>query len=55
MTSWSQIGYMILDVGGFGLFIMEGYPLVPNDYMAAYHKCVGSHRFALIAVVGALT
>lgn len=36
----AQIGYIILVVGGFGLFIMKAYPLIPNQYMAGYHKCV---------------
>ena len=32
---------MILVVGGFGLFIMEGYPHLPNKYMAGYHRIIG--------------
>lgn len=33
-----QIGYCILTFGGFIVFIVLGYPRIPNAYMAAWHK-----------------
>lgn len=38
LDTHTQIGYVVLVVGGFGLFILEAYPLIPNNYMAGYHK-----------------
>lgn len=37
-----QILYLVLVVGGFGLFIVEGYPFLPNQYMAGYHRITGT-------------
>ncbi len=35
-----QIMYIVLVFGGYGLFVMDAYPRIPNMYMASYHKYV---------------
>jgi hypothetical protein len=30
--------YLVLVVGGFVIFVKDAYPLIPNPYMAGYHK-----------------
>jgi hypothetical protein len=32
--------YIVLVFGGYGLFVVDAYPRIPNLYMASYHKCV---------------
>ena len=32
--------YIVLVFGGYGLFVMDAYPRIPNMYMASYHKYV---------------
>lgn len=36
-----QILYLVLVIGGFGLFITKGYPHLPNPYMAGWHRYTG--------------
>jgi len=36
-----QIGYFVLILGGFGVFLWKGYPRFPNDYIDAWQKPVG--------------
>jgi len=36
-----QILYLVLVVGGFGLFITKGYPLIPNPYFGGWHRYTG--------------
>lgn len=40
-VSAAQIGYFILILGGFGVFLWKAYPRIPNDYIAAWHKPIG--------------
>jgi hypothetical protein len=49
-----QIAYVVLVFGGYGLFVLHGYPHLPNRYMAAYHKWVGAALFAACVVTFAL-
>ncbi len=47
--------YIVLVVGGYGLFVMDAYPRIPNAYMDSYHKCVNARAASRIfAVTSAL-
>jgi hypothetical protein len=37
-----QIIYLFCAVGGFYLYVEFGFPHVPNQYMANYHKYIGT-------------
>ena len=39
-----QLMYLALACGGFGLFVKDAYPHIPNPYMDSYHKCVAVLR-----------
>jgi hypothetical protein len=32
--------YIVLVFGGYGLFVYDAYPLIPNMFMASYHRYV---------------
>ncbi|KAF4694099.1 zinc finger protein [Perkinsus olseni] len=42
-----QIVYLSLVVGGYFLYVIFGYPLLPNTYLGEYHKYVGFLVFVL--------
>ena len=37
-----QIVYFIIAVGGYYLYVINGFPRVPNDYIGNYHKYIAS-------------
>ena len=41
---------MLLVAGLYTVFVIEGYPLMPNRYMAGYHKAVGAAVFVGCAI-----
>jgi hypothetical protein len=45
-----QILYVALVFGGYGVFIVYGYPLMPNLFMAGYHKWLGLLVFGVCVV-----
>lgn len=45
-----QIAYVILVAGAYGMFVIHGFPLIPNPYMAGYHKIISLGVFALCIV-----
>lgn len=50
-----QILYVVLVFGGYGAFVLKGYPLLPNPYFAGYHKVIGAILFLLCVVTFILT
>ena len=53
--SAAEILYVILVFGGYGAFVLKGYPLLPNPYFAAYHKDIGAVLFLLCVITFVLT
>lgn len=51
----AEILYVILVFGGYGAFVVKGYPLLPNPYFSAIHKYIGFFVFVLCVVTFALT
>jgi hypothetical protein len=45
-----QIAYVLLVGGCYIMFVIHGYPLMPNMFMAAYHKYVGAAVFGVCVV-----
>jgi palmitoyltransferase len=45
-----QLVYVALVVGCYGLFVVHGYPLIPNRFLAAYHKYIGVGVFVVCVV-----
>lgn len=44
------IAYLCLVIGAYGVFVVHGYPHLPNMYMAGYHKTIGAVLFALCLI-----
>jgi palmitoyltransferase len=42
-----QLAYVLLVFGGYGVFIVHGYPQLPNLYMAGWHRVAGIAVFAV--------
>jgi hypothetical protein len=45
-----QIGYVVLVAGGYGAFVVHGYPSLPNPYFSAVHKYIAAGVVALSLV-----
>lgn len=45
-----QLAYVALVVGCYGVFVIHGYPLLPNLYMDGYHRWIGGVVFAACVV-----
>lgn len=39
--------YLLLLIGGYLIYVIKGYPLIPNPYMADYHKYLGLANFCV--------
>lgn len=50
-----QLLYVVLVFGGYGAFVVKGYPLLPNAYFAEQHKWIGALLFVLCVVTFVLT
>jgi DHHC palmitoyltransferase len=45
-----QLVYVTLVVGCYGLFVVHGYPYLPNQFMGGYHKILGAINFAICVI-----